>query len=753
MIRNYLKTALRSLWKNKTFGFLNIIGLSIGIACAALILLWVENETSYNNFFPNKENLYHVLENQVYDGKAYTFAALPGKFSAMIKAEIPEIKNSARVDWGDQYLFSLGDKSIYELGQLVDPEFIEMFSLSFISGDPQTALSEIHSLVITEKMAKKFFPDQDAVGKSLKVNKEVEFIVTGVIKDLPSNSSLQFQWLAPFKIFEEENRWTDSWGTNGLQTYVELKPKADPREVNKKLYSFIQGKDTSANARPFLFALKDWRLRSNFEEGIQTGGRIEYVRMFSLIALIILIIACINFMNLATARSEQRSREVGVRKVMGAGRRMLVVQFIGESLLMSFISVAFAILILLLALPGFNQLVSKHLTLQLLNPIHLIGLIAIGLISGLLAGSYPSLYLSSFNPISVFKGFKAGIGNNAALIRKGLVITQFVISIVLIVSTVLIYQQIQHIKNRPLGYEKDHLIYMNLQGNMDDHFDVIRHDLVNTGVVENVALANSRVLEFGSQSDGFEWQGKPSDSKVLITQEYVSAQYIPTMGMHPIGQVVKNDGQSWKVIGVVKDFIYSNMYGKPDPLVLFCYPTNLNYMFVRFKDGTDTKNVLAKTEAVLKSDNPGYPFDYKFFDAEFDNLFRSEMLIGTLSRLFAILAIFITCLGLFGLAAYTAERRTKEIGIRKVLGATVSGIVTMLSRDFIKLVSIAAVIAFPIAWLLMHEWLQNYAYSITINGWVFLLTAVIALTITLFTVSFQAIKAAVANPVKSLRME
>ncbi|MEO6166940.1 MAG: FtsX-like permease family protein, partial [Chitinophagales bacterium] len=556
-------------------------------------------------------------------------------------------------------------------------------------------------------------------------------------------------------------------------------------QVNAKLNPFIQRHDTTASARPFLFAVNDWRLRSNFEEGKQTGGRIEYVRLFALIALIILVIACINFMNLATARSEQRSREVGVRKVMGAGRGMLVSQFIGESLFMSFISGLLAVMVVLLALPAFNYLVDKQLVIDLLNPMHSLGLVAICTISGLIAGSYPSLYLSSFNPISVFKGLNAGTRNSAAFIRKGLVVTQFVISIVLIIATVIIYQQVQHVRHRSLGYNKDNLIYLDAKGNLMDKFDAIRQDLLASGAVQNAALSNSSLIEMGNSSGGFEWEGKDSKSEILISTEAVSAQYIATTGMqlkagrdfyeganadtssiiinetlekimgkeNAVGQIIKVGDSQATVIGVVKDFIYSDMYKKPDPLIFFCQPVPFNYMFIRLKDGYDVKEALAKTEAVLKKGNPGYPFEYIFFDAEFDKQFKSEMLAGTLSRLFAMLAIFITCLGLFGLAAYTAERRTKEIGIRKVLGATLSNIVSILSRDFLKLVSIAALIAFPIAWIMMSKWLEDYAYRITISWWVFFLSGIGALIIALFTVSFQAIKAGMMNPVKSLRTE
>lgn len=785
MIKNYFKTAFRNLWKNKTFGFLNIVGLGVGITCAVLIMLWVENEVTYNSSIPNKENIYQLLENQSYDTKTYTFSGQPGPLAKALKEEMPEIKEAARMYWGSEWLFTAGGKEIFEDGNFVDPSYFRLFSLRFLKGDPATAFNEIHSLIISEKMAKKFFGTTDVAGKTIKVDNEKDFTITGVFADQPTNNSYQFEWLAPFKIVEEQNEWIKDWGTSGLQTFVELQPTANRDKVNQKLYNFIQSKDTNAVAHVFLFPVSDWRLRNNFEEGVQTGGRIQYVHLFSIIALIILIIACINFMNLSTARSEQRSREVGVRKVMGAGKRMLVWQFMSESLLMSFLSILFSIAIILLVLPSFNQLVDKKLSLDLLNPVHFSGLIAIGLITGLLAGSYPSLYLSSFNPISVFKGLKGGKRSSAVVIRKGLVVSQFVISIVLIISTIIVYQQIQHVTNRPLGYNKDNLIHVEARGNINEKFESIRNDLIATGAVENASLSNSRLLDIGSSSGGYEWEGKDPNSELLITLEFVTAEYLSTTGIklkegrdfYPgknadtssiiinetlaniiakegaVGKIIKNDERQLLVVGVVEDFVYGDMYKKPDPLMFYCQGDNYQDMFIRLKASSDVKSSIAKISDVMKRDNPGYPFEYKFLDAEFDRLFKSEMLIGTLSRLFAFLAIFITCLGLFGLAACTAERRTKEIGIRKVLGATLANIVGLLSRDFLRLVSIGALIAFPIAWLIMNKWLQDYAYRVPINWWVFLLAASAAFIIALLTVSYQAIKAGLMNPVKTLRTE
>ncbi|MEP7106780.1 MAG: ABC transporter permease [Ferruginibacter sp.] len=788
MLKNYLKIALRHLKKNKGYAFINMIGLSLGMACAILILLWVNEELQYDKFHKNYPELYQVVENQTYEGKTYTFSALPGLFSPAIKQELPEIKYAARTDWGTSILFSVGDKNIYEQGFFTDLDFLKMFSFELLKGDANNLLTDPTSVIITNKMAEKFFGKEVALGKTIKVDKDKLYTITGIIKDPPVNSSLKFSWLASFKIFEEKNKWLQQWGNNGIQTFVQLKYGADPALVDKKLHDFISRKDTGAIAKPLLLAMKDWRLRSKFEDGKQAGGRIEYVRLFSLIGLLIIIIACINFMNLATARSEQRAREVGVRKVMGAGRGLLIRQFFGESIMMSFVAMLFALLAVFIAMPFFNKLVQKQLVFDFSEPVVWAGLPFMALLCGVLAGSYPSLYLSSFNPATVFKGLRVGKNSTTVYIRKGLVITQFVISIALIIGTLIIYRQIEHVKNRELGYSKDNIIYIPLKAKMNAHFPVIYKDLLSTGAVENAALSNSSVLNMGSSSGDFAWQGKTPNSQLLVTMEWISPQYISTMGMKlasgrdfypgisgdssniiinetfaklignkdPVGDMLTRDegkGKAFKIIGVVKDFVYNDMYKKPAPLIFFCDTSNVSIMLVHLKNNQDVAGQLAKIEAVLKTNNPGYPFESNFMDEEFNNIFKSEMLIGRLSRLFAILTIFISCIGLFGLAAYTAERRTKEIGIRKVLGATVGNMITLLSKDFLGLVVISSIIAFPLAWWMMNKWLQDFDYRITISWWVFVFAGTLAVLIALFTVSFQAVKAAIANPVNSLRTE
>jgi ABC-type antimicrobial peptide transport system permease subunit len=516
--------------------------------------------------------------------------------------------------------------------------------------------------------------------------------------------------------------------------------------------------------------------------------------LFAVIAWIILIIACINFMYLATARSEKRAREVGVRKVMGAGRRKLIIQFIGEALFMAFLSAIVAVVIMSVFLPGFNLLVQKNLSLGWNNPVHIVALLLITFICGVVAGSYPSLYLSSFNPVFVLKGIRMKTGS-AAFIRKGLVVLQFTISIVLIIGTIIIFQQIQHIKDRNLGFNKEGLIQLSMQGDMNKHTEAIKHDLIQTGIVENVALADHETIYGGNNTDGLTWQAKPPGNKVLISWRSVDPYFFSTSGLKvlegrnfyptdtlnydlhslhanvvitksfakllgrgsPLGKVISDENDTLlqaAVVGVVNDYVYGDMYGDPTPVIFFCTsPRFENMMYVKTKSGSNPEQALSKIETVMKKDNPAYPFEYKFVDDQFNEMFQTEMLMSKLSRVFAALAIIISCLGLFGLAAYTAERRIKEIGIRKVLGATVTGLAALLSAEFLKLVLFSLLLAFPVAWYAMHKWLQDYAYRINIQWWVFVAAGIAAILIAIMTVSFQAIKAAVSNPVNSLRSE
>lgn len=760
--------------------------MAVGIACAALIFLWVEDELNYNHYFPNRNNLYIVKDKQTYNGNTFVFDATPGPLAQAVKADLPGIKTTARSTWGTDLLFSIGDKTINQQGRYVDSGFLKMFSLQFISGNAARAFAQLHSVVLSEKMAKNFFRSTNITGKILKVDNKQDYVVTGVIKDLPENVSVKFDWLISFKVYEEQNKWLQQWGNNGIITYAEAEPNADVTAINKKLYDIVQRKNSESTiAKMMLYPLNRIRLYNNFDNsGNEKEGLIKNVRLFSLIAWIILIIACINFMNLATARSEKRAKEVGIRKVMGAAKQKLIFQFIAESVFLSFVSMLLAVSIILLLLPAFNNLVHKNLMLQIFMPLHFGGLIAIALICGIIAGSYPAFYLSSFNPALVLKGAKLKTGS-AAVIRKTLVVTQFSASLVLIICTVIIYQQIQYGKERDLGFNKNNLMTTWLQGSMKTHFTAIKNDLLKTGVVENASISMNNVLNMGSNTGDFSWEGKAPDMKVLITIEGVSPEYISTQGMqlkegrdfyeniktdsnniiinealakiignkNIIGSVISNSGNKYTVVGVVKNFVSNEVYKPSAPLILFADTSNANILSIRFKANTDITSAINKVEKVIKINNPGYPFDYEFTDDTFKQFFKAETLIGKLAGIFATLAIIISCLGLFGLASFTAERRTKEIGVRKVLGASVSIITGLLSKDFLKPVLLSVVIAFPVSWWLMFNWLKDYEYKTIIHWWVFAVAGLLVILIALFTVSFQSIKAAIANPVKSLRTE
>lgn len=797
MFTTYFKTTFRNLWKNKTYSFLNIFGLAIGIACAGLIFLWAEDEVNYNNMHVKQDRLYLVRENQKYDAGIFTHSSTPGLMAPAMQAEIPGIVGTCRTSEGQtSQLFTIGEKAVYASGIYAEPSLFSMFTLPFVQGNPKQAFTQLYSIVLTEKAATKFFGNEkNIVGKTVRVDKGQDYVVSGVVKDVPANSSLQFEWVAPFQIYFDQSPWLKSWGNNSLTTYVELAPGTGAAAVNKQLYNYIQQRAPESIARPFLFSMQHWRLYDRFENGKMTGGgRIEFVRLFSIIAWIILLIACINFMNLATARSEKRAREVGVRKVLGAGKGSLIMQFFGEALFMALLAAVAALVLMMLLLPAFNTLVQKQLLIGLDKPFHLFVLLLITLICGIVAGSYPSLYLSSFNPVFVLKSMKLKTGS-AVFIRKGLVVLQFAISIILIISTIIIFQQIQHVKSRQLGFNKENLVEMKVQGSMAQHFSAIKEALINTGLVENAALSDHETIYGGNNTDGMTWQGKPAGAKILISGRNVSPEFIATSGMKildgrdlqvadsvnaggsskkinvvvteslaklmgsgsAIGNVLFNEGDptaKMTVVGVVNDYVYGNMYGKPDPVIFMWLPAQYaSVLYVRTKAQKGPEQALAKIEAVLKKANPGYPFDYRFVDDQFNQMFISEMLMSKLSRVFAALGILISCLGLFGLAAFTAERRTKEIGIRKVLGATVASVTSLLAKDFIRLVTVAIVIASPVAWWMMQNWLQNFSYRIDIGWWVFAIAGLMAVLIAVVTVSFQAIKAAIANPVKSLRTE
>lgn len=786
MFKNYLQTAFRNIRKRISFTFLNITGLAIGIACAGLIFLWVKDEISFNDYFSNKSNLYKIKDFQTYNGETFTFDSSPGPLAEAIKEEVPGIKNTTRSSWPMDLPFTVGDKELHENGFYVDSTFLKMFQLKFIEGNAATAFRDLRSLVVTKEFSEKLFGGDHAVGKSVRMGNNESFVVSGVVEDLPENVSLQFEWLAPFKNFENKNAWLTSWGNNGVLTFVEALPNANIKAINHQLYDFLKTKGDDFNAKFSIYPMSRWHLYDTFENGKEVEGRIKFVRLFTIIAWIILIIACINFMNLATAQSERRAREVGVRKVLGSGRRELISQFMTESFLMATISTVIAVALIFLLLPSFNNLVDKELVLNFGNLNTWVAFLAIILICGFLAGSYPALYLSSFKPVKVLKGQKGSTGDSASIVRKGLVILQFSISIILIISTVIIYQQIHHAKSRDLGYNRNNLAIIPLHGDMKKNYNAIKHELLATNMIEGVSLSQDAILNYGSNTGDFGWQGKDPSKQILITMSGVNEDFIPTVGYkiisgrnfypgegidttnvvinktladmlntkQPIGsQITSGDGYTLTVVGVVEDFIFNSVYAKPSPLIFFKDTGRVNFLNVRFKEKADIQKAVASMVSVIRKEAPGYPVDYKFIDSNFDKLFKMENLIGSLATLFAVLAIIISCLGLFGLAAYTAERRTREMGIRKVLGAGVGRLVALISVDFLKLVGIACLVAFPIAWWAMNSWLKNFEYRISISREVFAFSALLAIIIALITVGYQSLKAASVNPVESIKNE
>ncbi|WP_461044482.1 ABC transporter permease [Spirosoma harenae] len=788
MLRSYIKIAWRNLWKNKTFSFINILGLALGMACSLLIMIWVQDERHMDRFHTNDARLYRVMENQHYVGVINTFASSPGILAENIVKDFPEIQMASQMLWEESTLFTVGSTFEKEKGRSVQGDFLTMFSFPLKEGDPKTALKRPDGIVITQKIADKYFKGKDPMGKIIRVDNTDDLMVTGILADMPDNSSLKFDYLMSYDRWLKTNKWAKEWGNNGPRCFVLLAQNASVDKVNAKIKNYIKTKNKDSNVELFLQNYGESYLYSNWEGGKQNGGRIEYVRIFSIVAIFILAIACINFMNLATARSVKRAKEVGVRKVVGAYKESLVGQFLGESMLITLLSLLFSILIVLLILPVFNELTSKKLSLDFANPTFLFLLLSLSVVTGLVAGSYPALFMSSLNPVVILKGslkFKA----SSTYFRKGLVVLQFGLSIMLILGTLVVYQQIQFIQNKNLGYDRENLLYMPLEGDLQRNFPAFRQELERQPGIKSVTCAQSDPLEVGSSTQGVRWPGKDTTQLMLFSQNAVSYEYIKTMGIKliggrdfskdfttdtsnyiineasarkigykdPVGKELTMWGRKGKIIGLMKDFHYNSLHTAIEPLILHLQrgndtTRNWGTVLVRTQAG-QTKQAVASMEASIKKFNPHFPFKYLFTDQEFANLYKAENTVSKLSSYFAFLAIFISCLGLFGLAAFTAEQRTKEIGIRKVLGASVPNLVGMLSKEFILLVILAAFIAFPLGWYFLSGWLEKYAYRIELAWWYFLIALIAAVLIALITVSFQSIKAALMNPVKSLKTE
>jgi len=788
MIKNYFKTAWRNLLQNKTFSLINIFGLALGMTCSLVIMLWLNDEMKKDKFHQNGKRLYRVMENQFYSGNVSTFDATPGILAENIVKDIPDIQMASQMLWEEEPLFTVDNTYDKEKGRYVEKDFLRMFSFKLTKGDPVTALARPDAVVISKKLADKYFKGRDPVGKMIRIDNTDNVMVTGVLDEIPKSSSLTFDFLMSFEQWRKKNDWAKDWGNNGPRCYVMLAPNTSVDKVNAKIKNYIKTKNKESNVNLFLQNYGESYLYSDWENGKQNGGRIEYVKIFSIVGIIILVIACINFMNLATARSLRRAREIGVRKVVGAGKRQLIGQFIGESLFVSFLAICISLVIVMLLLPSFNTLTEKHLSLDFTDPSFLLLLLGLVLVTGIISGSYPALFMSSLKPIIVLKGllkFKPG----ATYFRKALVVFQFALSIILILGMIVIYRQIDFIHNKNLGFAKEDLLYMPLEGELQKTYPTFKEQLLKQPGIKYVSSAQSNPLEVGSSTSGVRWPGKDTTKLILFSSNPITYDYIKTMGIQlvegrdfsteygldtmnylvneaaakkigykdPVGKELTMWGDKGMIVGLMKDYHHNSLHVPIEPLILRLHKMSWggNYwgnVIVRTEKGK-TKQAIASMEKLYKQFNPGFPFKYYFTDDEIANRYKAEYTVSKLSRYFAFLAIFISCLGLFGLVTFTAEQKTKEIGIRKVLGASVTGIVGMLSKDFLTLVVIAAVIAFPVAWLAMHRWLNDFAYRVNIGWWVFVMAGVIALLIALLTISFQSIKAAIANPVKSLRTE
>jgi len=790
MLKNYFKIAFRNMMRYKAFSFINIAGLALGMACSILILLWVQDEKSVDSV--QGKNLYVLYERQYIDSKIEAGYYTPGVLANEMKRTVPEIayaSNFSNIGYPDRLTFQAADKIMKFDGCYADSDYFKMMSYPLLKGEKSTALNTPVSLCISDKMAKAFFGSADAaIGKTLRYENRKDLTVSGVFADLPGNVTDKFNFLINWPTYLEDNSWAKEWGNNGPNTLIMLRKDANAKLVESKIKKFLDNynKEQSATFRIELGMQRfnDMYLNSNFKDGSITGGRIQYVNLFSIVAIFILLIACINFMNLTTARSAKRAKEIGVRKVAGAIKAVLMRQFLSEAMIITIISVLFSLILVTIFLPYFNQLTEKQITFPFSNTYFWLSLVILTFITGIASGIYPALFLSSFKPITVLKG-TLKFSNSSTFLRKGLVVFQFVLSIMLITGTIVISQQVNYIQKTNLGYDRENLVYIPVEGDLRKKYKLFKEEALNATGIKLVTRIGEVPTNIGSSTGGVSWEGKDPNSSPDFINTSVGYDFIKTMNLKlvagrdiskdfasdsagyilneaalkivgykdPIGKPFTFWGKKGSIIGVLKDFHFTSLHDQIKPLILrngedYTWGTIL----VRTEAGK-TKQAIASLEKICKELNPKFPFTYSFSDEEYQKLYKNEQVVGKLSNYFAFLGIFISCLGLLGLAMFTAEQRTKEIGIRKVLGASVASLFTLLSKEFILLVAVAMVIATPLAWWAMYNWLQGFAYKVPVGIWVFATAGVLAIIIALITVSFQSIKAAVANPVKSLRAE
>ena len=784
MLTSYLKIAWRSLLKNKLFSFINIFGLALGMSCSLLIGLWVNDELSYDRFLPHLDNIFFVRTNSTDtdQGIIHTSTVTPGPLAEVLKRDVPEVLYAAKVQFPEAKLLKVGEKSVKQHGFYATKDFFLLFDYPAVVGSPLVAHSKLDQIIITRRVAEKFFGTTQVLGKRLQFDNKTYYTVGAVIEDLPGNSTFQFDWIINYDVQEED--WKKKWGNSSFMTFVRLDPKAEPAKAEAGMKGiYRRNTDWKEVPVPTLQPMKDVHLYAKYENGKAVGGKIEYVRIFALVALFILLIACVNFMNLATARSAMRAKEVGVRKVVGALRSSLIGQFMSESVLTSLLAVFLALSIVSVVLPTFNAVFSKHLTLNLADPTLWLGILILVLITGFVSGSYPALFLSSLQPIRILKG-TLKFGSGAVLFRRTLVIFQFTLSIFLIIGMLAVAHQMDYIRTKNLGLDRENVLFVPLEGDTYTKMEAFRQELIRTPSIASASVTMSLPVNIESTSGDLTWPGQKPDQNSNAATMSVGYDFIKTMNIklvegrdfssarkadsasyiineaaakmmgmtNPVGKQVGFWMGKGPIIGLMKDFHLQSLHSPITPLILTLIPGNTSYLLVRTEKGKTTE-AIDELERVTREFNPSYPFEYHFLDDAYGKMYRGEQQVNTLINYFGTLAILISCLGLFALAAFTAEQRMKEIGVRKVLGASVSSIVSLVSKDFLKLVLVALLLASPLAWWAISQWLDTFQYRVDLSWWLFAVAGVLAVFIAFLTVSYQSIKAARMNPVTSLRSE
>jgi putative ABC transport system permease protein len=786
MLKNYLTIAWRTLLKDRQFALLNIIGLSSGICCALLIWLWVADEQSVDKFFPNESRIYEVMETNRENGQVQVSDESSGLVSDLLIAQIPEVEYAASLappNWWPKYTLSAGDKDLKAVGQYAGQDYFNIFSFPLLEGKQGEVLKDKQSIVISDELARKLFDRTDnLIGRPIRFQQQRTFFVSGVFKSLPRNSSQQFDFVLSFDYLFQQQSWVKSWNGTGPHNFILVKKGTNIDALNRKIEGLIAKNSGDTSRRPFAMKFSDLYLQHTFNHGVSTGSKIVYVRLFSLIAIFILVIACINFMNLSTAKASRRMKEVGIKKVVGATRSQLVTQLLSESVLLTLFATLLALGLAWLLLPSFNRLTGKEIALH--PDLSLIGTLAgITMITGIVAGSYPALYLSKFNPLVVLKG-KLPSSVTEVLSRKGLVIFQYTLSAILIVSVLVIYKQVRYIQSSDPGYNKENIVKFDAEGKLQGAATSFVEALKGIPGVVNASITTHNMTGRSYGTYAINWPGRDPKGAIYFEGFYSGYGFIETMGMHmaagrsfskayggdtskilvnetavaamhlkdPVGKTIRAYDAPFEIIGVVKDFHYESLHEpvKPSFFLLLGDGSPWGKIMVRIKPGQQAETI-ERIQQTYTAYNPGFPFTYHFLDEDYQRQYETEVRVATLARYFSGLAILISCLGLFGLAAFTAQRRQKEIGIRKVVGASVGQIAVMLSTEFLRLVVIAILIAFPLSWWAMSEWLQGFAYRIDIGVLVFMEAAVGVTLITILTIGFQAIRAAMTNPVKSLR--